>query len=97
MATLPEMNVIVNKYVVSEQPSGDAPRLMLIYHNLLSAQAAHNLMEGLSQALESDKIILLDGSVEVFQLINGKWLHLDGSIELEDASIPQKVNFREFL
>ncbi len=97
MATLPEMNVIVNKHVISDKPSGDAPRLMLIVHDRLSEQAHANIKKDLETALASGKSIVIGGGVEVFQLINGKWLHLDGSIELEDAPIPQKVNFREFL
>ncbi len=97
MATLPEMNVIVNKHVISDKPSGDAPRLMLIVHQKLSMAQHENIRESLGKALESGKTIVIDGGVEVFQLINGKWLHLDGLIELEDAPIPQKVNFREFL
>ncbi len=85
------------RYVIGDQPSGDAPRLMLIYHNRLSCEAKLNLIRGLSDALESYKVIVLDGGLEVFQLIDGRWLHLDGSVELEDAPIPPaKVNFREY-
>ncbi len=97
MAMLPEMNVIVRKHVISDQPSGNAPRLMLIFRNSLRISELENIHRNLGEVIESGKPIVIDGAVEVFQLINGKWLHLDGSIELEDAPIPEKVNFREFL
>ncbi len=97
MATLPEMNVVVHKHVISGQPSGNAPRLMLIFHNKLSMAAYKSIHRSLGEVIESGKPIVIEGGVEVFQLISGKWLHLDGSIELEDAPIPQKVYFREFL
>ncbi len=93
MATLPE----AKRYVISEQPSGDAPRLMLIYHQKLAMDVLARIHQELNMVLELGVPIVLDGGIEVFQLIDGKWLHLDGSIELEDAPIPQKVNFREFL
>ena len=97
MAMLPEMSATANKYVISDQPSGNMPRLMLIFNHRLSWMAYENIHKTLGEVVESGKPIVIEGGVEVFQLINGKWLHLDGSIELEDAPVPEKVNFREFL
>lgn len=101
MASIGEINVIVNKHVISDQPSGNAPRLMLIFHNKLSMTQYEYIKEHLGKVLESDQPIVIEGGVEIFQLINGKWLHLDGSVELTDAPMPEKtpakVSFREFL
>jgi hypothetical protein len=98
MAAIGEMTVIVSKVVISDQPPGNAPRLMLIFRNPLSCSAQERVKESLGLAHESYKPIVIYGPVEVFQLIDGKWLHLDGSVELEDAPVPPaKVNFREFL
>ena len=84
------------RYVISDQPPGNAPRLMLISHKRLSPQAAAILGEDLRLSLESDQPFVIHGGYGVYQLIEGRWIHLDGSIELEDAPIPAKINFREF-
>ncbi len=85
------------RYVISDQPSGDAPRLMLIFGQPLSPSVHANLRECLSRDMEFSRTLVFDFAVEIYQLVNGRWIHLDGSVELEGAPIPPtKVNFREF-
>lgn len=83
------------RYAITEA-SGDFPPLMLIYHNLLSPAQCQRIREIMKQAQESGGPFVIEGGFEVFQLVGGKWLHVDGSVELEDAPMPEKINFREF-
>lgn len=85
------------RYVVTE--GSKSPPLMLIYPHYLTAEARRNVTTLLSAVLESGKSFVIDGGVEVYQLIDGRWIHLDGSIEIVDGPKvePTKVNFKEFL
>jgi hypothetical protein len=85
-------------YVMSNKPPGNQPRLLLIYHNRFPTATLAAMRENLNRALAEGKHLIIDGGVEVFQLVEGRWIHLDGSIELTDVpKEPKKISFREFL
>jgi len=74
------------------------PPLMLITHRPMSQATIDIVRQSILEADEL-KLSVIEG-FEVFQLIDGRWIHVDGSVELEGAPIPEpkgKINFREFL
>jgi rubredoxin len=91
-------NPETKRYVISDQPAGNQPRLMLIFRSRMSCEKMAIVRERVNEDLAGSKSIIMDSGVEaVFQLINGRWIALDGKTELEDAPAPEKVNFRKFL
>jgi hypothetical protein len=64
---------------------------------MLSVNAMVILRDSLNEALARNGCIVGPSDMDVFQLVGGRWIKLDGSTELVDAPIPEKVNFREFL
>ena len=78
------------------------PPLLVIFSRRLPEHVLANFKSDLSAAMAAQNHILLfeDGqNMDIYQLVNGRWMSLDSTIELEGAPMPEvkKVNFKEFL
>jgi hypothetical protein len=85
------------RYVISDQPKGDAPRLMAICDQRLSMEALHRIKTWLDDGNNYNRNMVFEGGLRLFQLIEGRWLEIGVNVDLEDVPVPEKINFREFL